>query len=33
MEIPQKIYFKLRPLILPITEIIKWIPDNAYIQI
>ena len=31
MEIPKKIYFKLRPLILPINEIIKFIPHNAFI--
>ena len=31
MEIPQNIYLKLRPLILPINEIVKWIPDNASI--
>ena len=31
MEIPQKIYLKLRPLILPINEIVKWTPDNACI--
>ena len=31
MAIPAKIYFKLRPLILPVYEIVKWIPNNAYI--
>ncbi len=31
MEIPKKIYFKLRPLILPIKTIIKFIPKNASI--
>ena len=31
MEIPQKVYFKLRPFILPINEIIKFVPQNAII--
>lgn len=31
MEIPKKIYFKLRPLILPIKEIINHIPLKANI--
>jgi len=31
MEIPKKIYFKIRPLILPIDDILKWIPNNANI--
>ena len=31
MAIPKKIYFKIRPLILPIEDILKWIPINANI--
>ena len=31
MEIPQKIYFKLRPLILPINDILSFIPEKANI--
>ena len=31
MEIPRKIYFKLRPLILPISDITSFIPENANI--
>ncbi len=31
MEIPQKIYFKLRPLILPISDIVSFIPEKANI--
>ncbi len=31
MEIPKNIYFKLRPLILPIDKIISQIPDDANI--
>lgn len=31
MAIPKKIYFKIRPLILPINDILKWIPVNANI--
>ena len=31
MAIPKKIYFKIRPLILPIDDILKWIPINANI--
>ena len=29
MAIPKKIYFKIRSLILPIDDILKWIPINA----
>ena len=29
MAIPKKIYFKIRSLILPIDDILKWIPLNA----
>ena len=29
MEIPKKIYFKLRPLILPINDILSFIPEKA----
>ena len=31
MAIPKKIYFKIRPLILPIDDILKWIPANSSI--
>jgi len=31
MEIPRKIYFKLRPLILPISDITSFISENANI--
>ena len=31
MAIPKSIYFKLRPLILPIDEILSFIPHNAHI--
>lgn len=31
MAIPKKIYLKIRPLILPIDDILKWIPINANI--
>ena len=31
MEIPKKIYFKLRPLILPIDDILSFIPEKANI--
>ncbi len=31
MEIPKKIYFKLRPLILPINDILSLIPEKANI--
>jgi len=31
MEIPKKIYFKLRPLILPINDILSFIPEKANI--
>ena len=31
MAIPEKIYFKIRPLILPIDDILKWIPINSNI--
>ena len=31
MEIPKKIYFKLRPLILPINDIVSFIPEKANI--
>ena len=31
MAIPKKIYFKIRSLILPIDDILKWIPINANI--
>ena len=31
MEIPKNIYFKLRPLILPINDILSFIPEKANI--
>ncbi len=31
MEIPKKIYFKIRPLILPINDILKFIPSKSSI--